>query len=312
MKKNNILLIVLVIIVVVMLASSVVSGITGQSIFEKLRVKPPKGGGKCISNGFECGDCIDNDGDQLKDYKVNKKGKVLGDPDCDSLTDNTEAPCSVECNNNPDCGTNGYIGNPYCGADNNVYKDYRTYTCYNPGVCAANCDSQVDSYLWENCGGLGCSNGICLNGTADSCSDTDGGFVREIQGTASGYFLNQPYSNTDYCTGDSTVMEYYCSVGNRVYSGDVSCITNSTSSCSNGACVDEPIDSCSDSDGGFVIDTLGTVSGYYLGEPYNYTDYCNVNSTLSEYYCGFNNRPYTVSVSCATNSTTVCSAGVCV
>ena len=52
-----------------------------------------KGGikGKCTSNGFECGDCIDNDGDEKIDYKVNKKGVVTGDPDCDSLTDNSES-----------------------------------------------------------------------------------------------------------------------------------------------------------------------------------------------------------------------------
>jgi hypothetical protein len=42
---------------------------------------------------------------------------------------------------------------------------------------------------------------------------------------------------------------------------------------------------CEDTDGGFNIFVRGTVSGFYFGEPYSYTDYCQNNNTLNEYYC---------------------------
>jgi len=43
-------------------------------------------------------------------------------------------------------------------------------------------------------------------------------------------------------------------------------------------------DSCNDTDGGVKYDVQGTISGYFLGKPYSYTDYCNSDS-LIEYYC---------------------------
>ena len=43
-------------------------------------------------------------------------------------------------------------------------------------------------------------------------------------------------------------------------------------------------DSCNDTDGGVKYDVKGTISGYFLGKPYSYTDYCNSDS-LIEYYC---------------------------
>jgi hypothetical protein len=43
-------------------------------------------------------------------------------------------------------------------------------------------------------------------------------------------------------------------------------------------------DSCTDTDGGVKYDVQGTVSGYHLGNPFSYTDYC-INDLLKEYYC---------------------------
>ncbi len=164
MKRGKIigkkkLLVAVLTIVIALLAISFVSEVTtGYGILNLFSI----GKGKCISNGFECGDCIDNDGDTLIDYRLNKVGKVVGDPDCSSSTDNTEAPCTPLCNSNADCGTNGYIGDPYCGNDGNVYRNYKFYTCYNPGECIATCGEQINTYLWNYCSGAGCVNGACL------------------------------------------------------------------------------------------------------------------------------------------------------
>jgi len=45
----------------------------------------------------------------------------------------------------------------------------------------------------------------------DSCSDTDGGNVITLFGTASGYLNNTPYSSNDYCVDSGNIMEYFCS-----------------------------------------------------------------------------------------------------
>ncbi len=160
MERNKLLMVVLVAVVILLAISFVSETVTGYGLKDWF-----KGKGKCTSNGYECGDCIDNDGDDLKDYKVNKRGKVTGDPDCSSLTDNTEASCVPACDTNFDCGTNGYVGDPYCLGDGNAYRDYVIYRCYNPEQCNAECDGQTNSYMWQYCGNstinMTCSNGQC-------------------------------------------------------------------------------------------------------------------------------------------------------
>ncbi len=59
----------------------------------------------------------------------------------------------------------------------------------------------------------------------NSCSDTDGGYYPLTQGTASGYYNGNPYSNSDYCVDSGNVMEYYCS-GNYEQSQQQSCGTD--------------------------------------------------------------------------------------
>lgn len=64
---------------------------------------------RCISQPYECSDCIDNDGDGKIDYKVNKKGVVIGDPDCTSATDICERVASAEVCDNKDNNCDGSI-----------------------------------------------------------------------------------------------------------------------------------------------------------------------------------------------------------
>jgi hypothetical protein len=68
---------------------------------------------------------------------------------------------------------------------------------------------------------------------SDSCTDTDGGVKYDVQGTVSGYHLGQPFSKTDFCTGD-LLTEYYC----LTYYGhkDYNC-AYAGKKCIDGACV---------------------------------------------------------------------------
>ncbi len=147
---------VIVVVVSILVLLIFYDGVTGKAWFRG-------GKGQKI---YQCNDQVDNDGDGKCDFLWKNAyctdGSVPGDPGCISKDDNDESSdCVPVCNANSDCGTNGYIGEPYCGADGNVYKDYATYACENAGKCSAVCNERIDSYLWQNCLGYGCSNGLC-------------------------------------------------------------------------------------------------------------------------------------------------------
>lgn len=135
----------------------------------------------------QCGDQKDNDGDGYCDYLTRKTkcldGSIPGDADCASATDNKEATdcepvpercdgydnnCNsqideglpVSCSSSSSCGTSGWTGTTYCGADGNVYKDYISYQCNYPGMCSSSCSSQTTGYVYESCSN-GCENGAC-------------------------------------------------------------------------------------------------------------------------------------------------------
>ena len=66
---------------------------------------------------------------------------------------------AITCNNNSDCGTNGQTGNLFCQS-NNVYVNYTTYTCANPGTPSSSCASSSVPQLKETCA-KNCSSGAC-------------------------------------------------------------------------------------------------------------------------------------------------------
>jgi len=138
-------------------------------------------GGIC---NFECyadTDCDDSD-EYTKDV-CNNPGTAqsscshlsitcLTDTDCDDSDPYTEDVCnnpgtddsscsylSIICLTNSDCGTDGYIGGPFCQNDD-VWQDYITYTCNDPGISAASCSDSTVPELIEECPG-GCIDGRC-------------------------------------------------------------------------------------------------------------------------------------------------------
>lgn len=168
----------------------------------------------------QCNDRVDNDGDRRCDYGGGgppcRDGSTKGDSGCSSSSDNSEASC---ISNSTTCG---------------VGACQRSSTCVNDAVqCTPGTPTtEVCDGIDNNCNGSVDEN-VC--GNPDSCSDTDGGYNQNTQGTVSGYLNNAFYSNTDFCLNSTAVNEYTCS-GTHAFNFGITCVTTNTNICSNGAC----------------------------------------------------------------------------
>jgi len=129
------------------------------------------------------------------------------------------------CNTNSDCGTNGYTGSPFCQG-NNVYQNFITYTCQNPGTSNAQCVSNTTAQLKQTCSN-GCSNGVCqeYSCTYNSYLKCDGNYLYWYDSCGNRQSLAQYCPNGcfgNYCInqnpyGQCTNHAYKLCVGNNVY-----------------------------------------------------------------------------------------------
>ena len=70
---------------------------------------------------------------------------------------------TIACSANTNCGISGYVNNPFCQYGN-VYQDFITYTCNNPGTASSTCTNNTAPQLKTTCtGNQTCSNGNCTN-----------------------------------------------------------------------------------------------------------------------------------------------------
>ncbi|MBD3248712.1 hypothetical protein GF336_01585 [Candidatus Woesearchaeota archaeon] len=102
---------------------------------------------------------------------------------------------TIACSADSDCGTDGFLGNNRCNADD-IWDDYRTYTCLNPGTISAECSSDDNYEIKETCTGT-CNNRTCVDVTCSADSDCG----------ADGYL------GDDHCQGTDvweTYREYTC------------------------------------------------------------------------------------------------------
>ena len=253
-KRESMFLIIAVVVVIGIFAALSITGNAAGS--------PPT----------QCSDRIDNDGDAKCDYFGNRKGctdgSVKGDAGCASASDNSEASC---VSGSTTCGIGA------CQRSSICTNDVSSCTPGSPTTEICNnidddCDGSVDEALFRSCGtdvgecvagnetcstgawgacmgSVGPSTEICDNkdndcdGSVDdgivcsnnTCSDTDGGFVWNVQGIVSGTYNSNPYSYTDNCMNSSSLQEYYCA-GTTQTSSIVNCFQiNST--CSAGRCI---------------------------------------------------------------------------
>ena len=139
---------------------------------------------------------------------------------------------NVSCSSNYDCGTDGYVDSPYCQS-NNVYQNYKTFVCNNPGTSSSSCSSSVTAKLKTTCSGSQtCSNGSCVNQNITCSSSSDCG--------TSGYI------DSPYCQGNSVYQNYRTYTCNNAGTAQSYC-SNSTNgqfkyactgsqTCSGGTC----------------------------------------------------------------------------
>jgi hypothetical protein len=73
---------------------------------------------------------------------------------------------TITCSQNSDCGTDGYTGDPYCQSGD-VYQNYKTYECKNPGETNSYCEDSDSGQIKEDCGSNTCTNGQCDTGNGD-------------------------------------------------------------------------------------------------------------------------------------------------
>ncbi|MEM4266711.1 MAG: hypothetical protein QW404_01495, partial [Candidatus Nanoarchaeia archaeon] len=76
--------------------------------------------------------------------------------------------CIQPCNQNSDCGVDGFVSDPVC-TGNNVTRIYQTFICNNPGTQQSSCSSSNSTLVIEECS-YQCSNGVCQNYTQSQIS----------------------------------------------------------------------------------------------------------------------------------------------
>jgi uncharacterized repeat protein (TIGR01451 family) len=119
--------------------------------------------GACTGSSANCSKSFNTAGIYTANLTVTS-GSQSRSASCPVNITNTVATCTV----NSDCGTNGFIGGPFCQG-NNVYQDYITYACISPGTSASHCTNFTTSQLQTTCtGNQTCSNGTCT--TINNCT----------------------------------------------------------------------------------------------------------------------------------------------
>ena len=140
------------------------------------------------------------------------------------------------------------------------------------------------------------------------CEDSDGGINFYFAGSIT--FLEESDVTAtlfDYCDTQNRVHEEYCFndihqeyISSCVAIGASQCVTSAQGV---GTCVGQP-QTCSDTDGGFVPNVAGRVSGTGAnGQSYSVKEVCGTGNSLYEAYCDVNGRVAIERVNCPSGCT---------
>ena len=133
----------------------------------------------CNYRDTECSDGLDNDADGFVDSN---------DPGCHSdgnpgnglsyePGDDSESDSGIDCFIDTDCGIDQWVGDVLCDglSGDDVYQNFKVFTCRNPGTLTSYCTDQVDLILKNQCSD-GCEDGVCrecISFDSFSCDDND-------------------------------------------------------------------------------------------------------------------------------------------
>lgn len=99
----------------------------------------------------------------------------------------------IECCSDSQCGIDGFIGDNFCEGKS-VFRNFKTFTCLNPGTAQSSCSSSTTKQLIQTCEDS-CSNGECVNQTIVCSADSD-------CGTA---YCNNPFN---FCKDNDIFQEF--------------------------------------------------------------------------------------------------------
>jgi len=249
-------------------------------------------GGRCATTQQVCSDTDSGrDGSTKGTVRVEKGGSLIGEYNdtCVNSASVTEYSCSganmtsevINCVGDSQC-TNGACTSRECSdsdggkmpsvfgtttkapeSKSDTCEDFdtvREYYCLNNSI----------AYSLEPCpSGYSCSAGNCASA---GCTDSDNGNDVLVLGVTRKGDVFQ----SDTCIDQYNILEYFCS-GDGVTSIEQVCPVGTV--CSEGKC-GEAGETCTDSDGG-----LNFVKGTVTQGGATYTDYCDANGNLVEYFC---------------------------
>ncbi|MFA4952980.1 MAG: hypothetical protein WC584_02050 [Candidatus Pacearchaeota archaeon] len=167
---------------------------------------------------------------ECNDNNVNTIDRCVNPGQLTSRCSN-EPTGNINCTSEIGCGADGFTGNLFCQS-NNVYQNYRDYSCNFPNTLQSFCSNSVNARLKQVCQ-YGCSNGVC-NGQIICSSNSECG--------------TDGFTGNNFCSGNDVkrnFVTYTCSNAGTTQS---SC-SNSQSTrlvescnygCSNGVCNSQP------------------------------------------------------------------------
>jgi hypothetical protein len=170
--------------------------------------------------------------------------------DCDDSNSLTEDVChnpgevssycthgDITCFNDFDCGSDMFIGNAYCNGDE-VYQDFRSFLCSNPGNSLSSCSDNTVSELIDSCD-YACSDGLCVRCNNDGDCDDSNSMTEDVcrfAGSIDSYCENDliECSSDSECGSDGFVGDGFCQ-GDDIYKNyrEFDCLNpgNSNSDC---------------------------------------------------------------------------------
>ena len=134
----------------------------------------------------------------------------------------------ISCFSDIECGTNSYIGENYCVEDD-VYRNYKEFSCLNPGTKSSMCTDDTNPRLIEECADA-CINGACVEIECKEDIECNDGTIYTVDkcenpGTADSYCTNTPincainadcgptgFIQSEFCFADDVYKNYQESV----------------------------------------------------------------------------------------------------
>jgi hypothetical protein len=156
------------------------------------------------------------------------------------IRNETSPPPSNNTCSDSDGGLNFTKNGTVSGLYNGAPYSHTEYCSSGTDLMEYACAGTNMSFAYTSCSSLGnytCLYGECVRPQNNSCSDSDGGRLYNVSGSASGYYNGDYYTYPDQCFGTTTLYEHYCT-GITNHSEMFTCASlGANYTCSAGKCI---------------------------------------------------------------------------